>query len=314
MKYCEEYAALLDLFVDGELPSGEMERVQAHLDVCPGCRAYVDDALAIRAGFPDVEDTAVPEGFAESVMKRVREEAGRGAKIVELKRRSVRRWVGSLAALAACCGLAILLKTGYGGGNSTATSAGGADVSAAYDIAGDEGDGPAPRTAEELNAAPQTGPSEDEEGTESESRMAETMEPDAVPPEGGQKQTAGQAETQMTAKSGDTMDGGTAVNRAQPSAPGEPTPYVSAAASAPEAMADAAEPVPALRLTTGEAGVLLDRYDPIWEDAGERRYELNAEEYRALLEALGRSDETEGAVFIVAVIKPAGEQPVQRNK
>ena len=64
MRYCERYAALLDLFVDGELPPGEMEQVQAHLAVCPGCQAYVDDALAIRAGFPDVEDTAVPEGFA----------------------------------------------------------------------------------------------------------------------------------------------------------------------------------------------------------------------------------------------------------
>ena len=37
-----------------------------------GCRAYVDDALAIRAAFPDVEDTEVPAGFAESVMSAVR--------------------------------------------------------------------------------------------------------------------------------------------------------------------------------------------------------------------------------------------------
>ena len=74
MRYCERYAALLDLFVDGELPPGEMEQVQAHLAVCPGCQAYVDDALAIRAGFPDVEDTAVPEGFAAGVMERIRRE------------------------------------------------------------------------------------------------------------------------------------------------------------------------------------------------------------------------------------------------
>ena len=45
MKYCEEYAALLDLFVDGELSLEEMLEVQAHLDECPACRAYVDDAL-----------------------------------------------------------------------------------------------------------------------------------------------------------------------------------------------------------------------------------------------------------------------------
>ena len=53
MKYCENFAALLDPFVDGELSPDEMARVQAHLDGCPACRAYVDDALAIRASFPD---------------------------------------------------------------------------------------------------------------------------------------------------------------------------------------------------------------------------------------------------------------------
>lgn len=77
MKYCEEYAALLDLFVDGELSGPEMAQVGDHLAKCPGCRAYVDDALAIRAGFPDVEETAVPEGFAESVMERIREDAAK---------------------------------------------------------------------------------------------------------------------------------------------------------------------------------------------------------------------------------------------
>ena len=71
MKYCNDYAALLDLFVDGELTPAEMADVQAHLDGCPGCRAYVDDALAMRAAFPEVEDTVIPEGFADSVMAAV---------------------------------------------------------------------------------------------------------------------------------------------------------------------------------------------------------------------------------------------------
>ena len=64
MKYCEDCAALLDLYVDGELSPDDMDRVRAHLETCSGCRAYVDDALAIRAAFPDVEDTEVPTGFA----------------------------------------------------------------------------------------------------------------------------------------------------------------------------------------------------------------------------------------------------------
>ena len=101
MKYCENFAALLDPFVDGELSPDEMARVQAHLDGCPACRAYVDDALAIRAAFPDAEDTPVPDGFAESVMARIR------AETVSQKRKN-RPWLKALASLAACCAIVLL--------------------------------------------------------------------------------------------------------------------------------------------------------------------------------------------------------------
>jgi len=293
MKYCEEYAALLDLFVDGELPPCEMERVRAHLETCPGCRAYVDDALVIRAGSPDVEDTAVPEGFAEGVMKRIREEAGKDAKIAELKRRSVRRRAGSLTALAACCTLVILLRTGgYGGGANESMAAGGraspADAPAACDAVGGE----------------ETGIS---------SRMKEAPALDAAPSESEEEQklTAGQAETQMAARSEDAVSNDIAINRA--AGPGEAAPYTSSAAL-PESVEDAADDggaEPALCLTAGEAGDLLDGYEPVWEEAGERCYELSAEEYRTLLEAVGRPDapegEAEGETFTVLVTRSPGE-------
>ena len=63
MKECTSFEALLDLFVDGELSPEEMARVQSHLDQCPACRAYVDDALAIRAALDGWEKTPVPEDF-----------------------------------------------------------------------------------------------------------------------------------------------------------------------------------------------------------------------------------------------------------
>ena len=107
MKYCENFAALLDPFVDGELSPGEMARVQAHLDECPACRAYVDDALAIRASFPDAEDTPVPDGFAESVMARIRAEAASQAEAAPQKKTS-RPWLKALASLAACCAIVLL--------------------------------------------------------------------------------------------------------------------------------------------------------------------------------------------------------------
>ena len=101
MKYCETFAALLDPFIDGELSPDEMARVQAHLNVCPACRAYVDDALAIRAAFPDAEDTALPDGFAESVMARVRAET-------PAQKKTTRPWLKALASLAACCAIVLL--------------------------------------------------------------------------------------------------------------------------------------------------------------------------------------------------------------
>lgn len=68
MKSQCENTALLDAFVDGELSADDAERLKAHLDGCPVCRAYLDDLLAIREAFPTLEDTVVPEGFAERVI------------------------------------------------------------------------------------------------------------------------------------------------------------------------------------------------------------------------------------------------------
>ena len=104
MKYCEDCAALLDLYVDGELSPEEMSRVRDHLDRCPGCRAYVDDALAIRAAFPDVEDVEVPMGFAEGVMARIQTEAGS-------KNKQPTPWRKVLPTLVACCAVVILLRS-----------------------------------------------------------------------------------------------------------------------------------------------------------------------------------------------------------
>ena len=137
MKYCNDFAALLDLFVDGELDAEEMLRVQEHLDTCPGCRAYVDAAFSMRAAFPDVEDTIVPDGFTESVMAAVRLSPRKAARKTP--------WVKILTPLAACCAIVILLQSGVTLGRND--SAGGlfaakeaAPESAAFDIMADTAD------------------------------------------------------------------------------------------------------------------------------------------------------------------------------
>lgn len=68
MKPHEELAALLDAFLDGELPEADAAEVRTHLAGCPACQAYVTDALAIRAAFPRWKDTVIPEGFVQSVL------------------------------------------------------------------------------------------------------------------------------------------------------------------------------------------------------------------------------------------------------
>lgn len=125
MKYCDEYAALLDQFIDGECTPEEVEKVREHLNVCEGCRAYVADAYAIRDAFPTFEDTQVPDGFADAVCAAVRADAA--------PRKKPRRWVKLAVSLAACVAViaaAIQLAPQYGGGSTAASTASAAAGSA----------------------------------------------------------------------------------------------------------------------------------------------------------------------------------------
>ena len=272
MKYCEAYGELLDLFVDGELTPEDAERVGEHLKNCPGCQAYVDSALAIRAAFPEAEDTAVPDGFAEGVMERIRKDAAREEKAAKLRRRSLRRWMGTAAALAACCALVILVRTGPG--NGAAAPAGeetaACDTSGSMDNGGLAGNG-------ELGIAPQ-------------------METEAAVPE----EAPEQAEIGGMARSKEIFSEDQGKT---------PPAEVKTTGAAPEAALADSEPhacvkKAALYLTGEEAGDLLDGFAAVWEDGGTRHYELNAGEYQTLLEALGRQEElpeTAEGPFLVVV-------------
>ena len=100
-----ENTALLDAFVDGELPAADMAEVRAHLAECPDCRAYVEDALAIRAAFPTEEEPELPADFYEHVMEAV-------AKAPRSKPK--RQPWGKLAAAAACLAVIVLVQHGVG--------------------------------------------------------------------------------------------------------------------------------------------------------------------------------------------------------
>ena len=257
MSPCPEYAALLDLYADGELTAEETARVAEHLTRCPGCAAYVDDILTIRAAFPDVEDTPVPEDFSRRVMEAV----AAHPRTAPQKRRP---WLRAALPLAACLAVAILLQSGTlqrlipaGAGSSSDTAAGAAmtenSTEAGWDAA-----------AEESASLPRL--SDDADGAAPE---------ETVPPE-----EATEITPEVTAEE--------APEAAAEEAPGE------AAEDVPAVEKDAAGPqlftasaaAPDLTLTAREAGTLLEAYAPVSETNTQRLYQLTAPEYAALLTAL----------------------------
>lgn len=125
MKYCEEYAALLDAYFDGECTPEEAEQVRAHIAVCPGCRAYLNELALLRDAFPNETDTEVPEGFADGVMAAIRADAAPQKRPHPWKR---------LVPMAACLAVIVLAANqlpGMMGGGSSSSSTAAAPASAA---------------------------------------------------------------------------------------------------------------------------------------------------------------------------------------
>ena len=268
MKYCEDCAALLDLYVDRELSPEDMDRVRAHLETCSGCRAYVDDALAIRAAFPDVEDTEVPTGFAESVMSAVQAAAQERPAAPQAKKR---HWGRVLLPLAACCAIVILLHGVTGSKNSPVEFA--TASSSATDTATTESESIA-ETEEAAAEAPAETPADGaaDGGAAPETRVAFTTS-DA----GTCASVHDQASSKALPETGVVeAPAGAAVPEAQAA---EPEEFGVEAASSVSAFAT-------LRLTTAQAGELLAEHTPVSDADGVLCYELSREDYDALLAAL----------------------------
>ena len=101
MDSCERCTQLLSARLDGELTAREAQELEAHLADCPECRALAEELEAIHAAFPQLEEIPAPEGFAQGVMERIREEAN--PKVIPLFRRPQFRALAGLAACAALC-------------------------------------------------------------------------------------------------------------------------------------------------------------------------------------------------------------------
>lgn len=259
MTYCEEFAALLDPYIDGELSPAETARVREHLRTCDGCRAYVQAALAMRDAFPEEEDTPVPDGFAAGVMAAIRADAAP-------RKRRRPRWAKTLLPLAACCAIVVLAVSGLPRPSDTAVAD---NLESQAEIA-------APAEA----AAPDADSSE--EDTAATAYAAQSGE-----------DTADVPDSTVTATDLPKTDAAAPHAQEQPSLTTDPKISIvpregtSAEEVVPEtAPATFAVQSPSLTLTAKEAGNLLDSYTPASESDGALVYELTAAEYTTLLQQL----------------------------
>ena len=117
MTPCENYWEALNAFVDGECSPEEEAALRAHLADCAACREALAELTALHDGFPDWEDEAVPEGFADGVLQKIAETPQQAPKKGKRKR-SGAAW----ASLAACLGVMVLLGSLFPG-NRSASSA-----------------------------------------------------------------------------------------------------------------------------------------------------------------------------------------------
>lgn len=247
-----ENAALLDAFVDGELTAAEMAEVQAHLAECPGCQAYVDDALAIRADFPTAESTELPADFTDHIMQAV-------AKTPQ-SRPKTQPW-GKLAAAAAC--LAVIVLVQYGAGLSSRNTS---NEAAAYTA-----DCAAAESTVERSADASSG--DDADSCQPMDPADDSGEPDSVAADSGEPDSAAADSAQQANKS-ESTDGTASIQSA----------YQNGKSAVP--VITGAD-LPTVRVSATEIGDLLDDRTPTEQkDTGVVRYLLTRTEFDALAEEL----------------------------
>lgn len=278
MRYCEEFAALLDPYIDNELSPEETARVREHLRTCDGCRAYVQAALLMRDAFPEAEDAVVPEGFAEGVMAAIRADAAP-------RKRPRSRWQRTLLPLAACFAVVVLAVSTLPRSGDTA-------------VRDDE------TTQAESQLPESASVSAADSGAEDSAADAAQAEEDTAATNAPATDDASASETQP-ASSG--VQEGAEVPSADTRTTSLPETSSSEAAESAAAPAPyAVQTLPCLTLTEQEAGTLLERFTPVSDEDGTLIYELTAAEYADLLEQLEQQGMTVAGAAAVQEAEAAG--------
>lgn len=295
MKTCEEYAALLDTYLDDECTDQERELVRQHLEHCPACTAYVKDCLAIRAAFPTLDDETVPETFAQSVL-----DALPAKKAVPIRKHV---WLRAAVSFAACLLLVLCIRTvlpRYGNdgmARDTLESTEGTTAEAALEDTDERSADPAPKDNDEVvsgTSAPVNGSIEFGTGAAAQadgsSNSGDTFAREEESFGGSEKSTEVVEEPEETEPT-ESVSGGTAssVQSALPKSESATEDLYTADANEyqPEYFAE-------LYLTEEEAGNLLDGYAPFDSNAETTMYQLTRAQYEQLLTQLDTVPEGDG--------------------
>lgn len=65
---CRELVELVTEYLEGALPAEEVAAIEAHLDECPGCRAYLDQMRATIAVLGTVTVRTLPDRIVDDLL------------------------------------------------------------------------------------------------------------------------------------------------------------------------------------------------------------------------------------------------------
>ena len=75
---CQQMVELVTDYLEGRLPAAERARFEAHLALCDGCEAYVDQMRALVAELGDTHDIALSPALESDLLATFRDwRAGR---------------------------------------------------------------------------------------------------------------------------------------------------------------------------------------------------------------------------------------------
>lgn len=102
MAHCDEYAELISAAIDGALSPAQQEKLDAHLALCPECKALYKELTALHAALSELPPVEAPAGLTERIMAAVAAEQVVPFAPAGKKKASVRwqRWLASAAVLA----------------------------------------------------------------------------------------------------------------------------------------------------------------------------------------------------------------------